>query len=65
MNKINIYEIKLSGSQLQEIFGISHMTVYRWKKRGMPYEQDGGKHVYYLKDVEDWMKANGVKVTFK
>lgn len=67
MNKTTIYDIKLTNKQLEEVLGVSHMTLYRWRKDGLPFEKDGGLLVYNLGDVERWLDKQGAtnKISFR
>ena len=69
MNTNNmIYELDLTSDQLESILGVSHMTIYRWRKDGLPFVKNGTKNSsvrFKLSEVEDWLEANDVKISYR
>lgn len=71
MNKVSIYNLKLTNEQMMEILGVSYITLVRWRKKGMPFSQEGTSIRYNLADVEKWLEDQGAttktetKTTFK
>lgn len=67
MNKVSIYNLKLTNEQMREILGVSHITLTRWRKRGMPFFHEGTSIRYKLADVEKWLETQGAstKTSFK
>ena len=67
MNTVSIYTLKLTNEQMMEILGVSYITLTRWRKKGLPFFQEGTSIRYKLADVEEWLKDQGaaVKTTFK
>jgi len=65
VNENIIYELELTADQLQYIFNVSHMALYRWRKEGMPFIRDGGKVRYKLADVEEWLNSQNARVTVR
>lgn len=67
MNKVSIYNLKLTNEQMMEILGVSYMTLVRWRKKGLPFSQEGTSIRYKLAEVESWLEDQGasIKTTFK
>ena len=71
MKQLTIYNLNLTNEQMMEILGVSYPTLVRWRKKGMPYFQEGTSIRYKLSDVEDWLNQEGAttktetKTTFK
>lgn len=69
MNTNNmIYELDLTSDQLESILGVSHMTIYRWRKEGLPFVKNGTKNSsvrFKLEEVEKWLEENEVKVIYR
>lgn len=42
--------------KLGKILGVSRHTVYNYCKQGMPYIQRGGKRIFELDKVMEWVK---------
>lgn len=51
--------VKVNKSQLEEILGVSHVTLTEWQEQGLPIEvraeRKGQSHTYETKQVIDWM----------
>lgn len=52
----------MSAYEVAEKLGISHMTVYNWQKKGLPYKEvrRGIKifKLYELEAVKKWIEEN-------
>lgn len=66
MNTNNmIYELELTSDQLENILGVSHMTLYRWRNDGLPFIKKGKNVRFKLSDVETWLETNDVKISYR
>lgn len=61
---------RLSTQQLQQVFGVAHMTVYNWRKGSanrtpLPFEVDDPKAIkprihFLVRVIKAWAKENDV-----
>lgn len=66
MNTNNmIYELELTSDQLENIFGVSHMTLYRWRNDGLPFIKKGKNVRFKLSDVEAWLEENNIRISYR
>lgn len=50
----------INTKQLAEHFGVSEMTIFRWRKNGMPYKNLNYNMCRYNLDlVEKWLEERG------
>lgn len=59
---VNIYDLRLTNEQMMDILGVSHMTLFRWREKGLPHIMEGSSIRYKLADVEQWLKDQGASV---
>ena len=59
---VNIYDLRLTNEQMKEILGVSHMTLFRWREKGLPYVMEGSNVRYKLADVEKWLEEQGATI---
>lgn len=59
-----IYELELTTDQLEIILGVSHMTLFRWRKKGLPSVKKGNNIRFKLAAVEKWLKQENIKISF-
>ncbi len=52
----SIERIFLTFSEAQEFLGISHQTVYKLMKEGLPSHKIGKKRVFLKEDLIRWIK---------
>jgi len=52
----SIERIFLTFSEAQEFLGISHQTVYKLMKEGLPSHKIGKKRVFLKEDLISWIK---------
>lgn len=66
MNTNNmIYELELTSDQLENILGVSHMTLYRWRNDGLPFIKKGKNVRFKLSDVETWLEENDIRISYR
>jgi len=66
MNTNNmIYELELTSDQLENILGVSHMTLYRWRNDGLPFIKKGKNVRFKLSDVEAWLEENDIRISYR
>lgn len=53
-----IERIFLSFSEAQEFLGVSHQTVYKLMKDGLPSHKIGKKRVFLKEDLVKWIKEH-------
>lgn len=54
----------LNTPELEDIIGVKRMTLYLWRKKGLPYYQGPSKispPMYLLSEVKEWLKENNLK----
>ena len=56
--KQEIERIFLSFSEAQEFLGVSHQTVYKLMKDGLPSHKIGKKRVFLKEDLVKWIKEH-------
>jgi len=54
----NTERIFLSFSETQEFLGVSHQTVYKLMKEGLPSHKIGKKRVFLKEDLVRWIKEH-------
>jgi excisionase family DNA binding protein len=54
----NIERIFLTFSEAQEFLGVSHQTVYKLMKEGLPSHKIGKKRVFLKEDLINWIKEH-------
>jgi len=54
----SIERIFLTFSEAQEFLGISHQTVYKLMKEGLPSHKIGKKRVFLKEDLIRWIKEH-------
>jgi len=50
--------IYLTFQETQEFLGVSHQTVYRLIKQGLPSHKIGKKRVFLKEELTDWIKQH-------
>jgi len=60
-----IYELELTSDQLENILGVSHMTLYRWRNDGLPFIKKGKNVRFKLSDVEAWLEENDIRISYR
>lgn len=50
--------IFLNFSEAQEFLGVSHQTVYKLMKAGLPSHKIGAKRVFLRDDLQKWIKEH-------
>ena len=53
-----VERIFLSFTETQEYLGVSHATIYRLMKTGLPSHKIGKKRVFLKEDLVDWIKGH-------
>lgn len=53
-----IERIFFSFAETQEFLGVSHQTIYKLIKEGLPSHKIGNKRVFLKKDLETWIKEH-------
>ncbi|RJO63024.1 MAG: DNA-binding protein [Dehalococcoidia bacterium] len=56
--KEKIDRIFLSFTDAQEFLGVSHQTVYKLMKEGLPSHKIGKKRVFLKEDLVMWIKQH-------
>ena len=56
--KEKIERIFLSFTEAQEFLGVSHQTVYKLMKDGLPSHKIGKKRVFLKEDLVRWIKEH-------
>jgi len=56
--KNDIERIFLSFQETQEFLGISHQTVYKLMKEGLPSHKIGKKRVFLREDLVRWINEH-------
>ena len=56
--KRSVERIFLSFTETQEYLGVSHATIYRLMKVGLPSHKIGKKRVFLKEDLVDWIKGH-------
>jgi excisionase family DNA binding protein len=51
----SIERIFLTFAEAQEFLGVSHQTVYRLMKQGLPSHKIGKKRVFLKQDLTKWI----------
>lgn len=54
----NIERIFLTFSEAQEFLGVSHQTIYKLMKDGLPSHKIGKKRVFLKEDLVKWIKEH-------
>jgi len=54
----NIERILLTFSEAQEFLRVSHQTVYKLMKEGLPSHKIGKKRVFLREDLIKWIKEH-------
>ena len=47
--------LSLSINQVSEMFCVSRQTIYKWRKRGMPYIVIGGTVRFSYEEIMNWV----------
>ena len=53
----------LDSHEMSEIFGISRLTLARWRERGLPYIRIGIKCYFIESSILEWLKTLEVRET--
>ena len=56
--KDNIDRIFFTFAEAQEFLGVSHQTVYKLMKEGLPSHKIGVKRVFLKEDLVQWIKEH-------
>ena len=56
--KENIDRIFFTFAEAQEFLGVSHQTVYKLMKEGLPSHKIGVKRVFLKEDLVKWIKEH-------
>ena len=56
--KQTIERIFLGFTEAQEFLGVSHATIYRLMKQGLPSHKIGKKRVFLKEDLVRWIKEH-------
>lgn len=54
----SIERIFLTFSEAQEFLGVSHQTLYKLMKEGLPSHKIGKKRVFLKEDLVRWIKEH-------
>ncbi|MFC1938848.1 helix-turn-helix domain-containing protein [Chloroflexota bacterium] len=54
----DIERIHLTFTEAQEFLGVSHQTVYKLMKEGLPSHKIGKKRVFLKEDLIRWIKEH-------
>ena len=54
----NIERIHLTFAEAQEFLGVSHQTIYKLMKEGLPSHKIGKKRVFLKEDLVKWIKEH-------
>ena len=54
----NIERIFFTFQEAQEFLGVSHQTIYRLMKQGLPSHKIGKKRVFLKEDLINWIKEH-------
>jgi len=52
----NVERIFFSFTEAQEFLGVSHQTIYKLMKEGLPSHKIGKKRVFLKEDLVKWIK---------
>ena len=61
----DLNKIEYTTKQLTEIYGVAHMTVWRWRQQGMPFIKRGKRVTFVLEDVKKWLDEQGYKMSLR
>ena len=53
-----IERIFLTFAETQEFLGVSHQTIYKLMKEGLPSHKIGKKRVFLKEDLVSWIKSH-------
>ena len=54
----NVERIFYTFAETQEFLGVSHQTVYKLMKEGLPSHKIGKKRVFLKEDLVQWIKEH-------
>ena len=54
----NVERIFLNFREAQDFLGISHQTLYKLMKEGLPSHKIGKKRVFLTEDLVQWIKEH-------
>ena len=54
----NIERIHFTFTEAQEFLGVSHQTIYKLMKDGLPSHKIGKKRVFLKEDLANWIKEH-------
>ena len=57
-NKDNIDRIFFTFTEAQEFLGVSHQTIYKLMKEGLPSHKIGKKRVFLKEDLDRWIREH-------
>ena len=57
-DKKNIERIFMTFQEAQEFLGVSHQTVYKLMKQGLPSHKIGKKRVFLKEELVQWIKEH-------
>lgn len=56
--KGDIERIFFTFSEAQEFLGVSHQTIYKLMKEGLPSHKIGNKRVFLKEDLVNWIREH-------
>jgi excisionase family DNA binding protein len=54
----NVQRIFMTFQEAQEFLGVSHQTVYKLMKQGLPSHKIGKKRVFFKEELVQWIKEH-------
>jgi len=57
-SKGDIERIFFTFSETQEFLGVSHQTIYKLMKEGLPSHKIGKKRVFLKEDLVNWIREH-------
>jgi len=54
----DVERIFFTFQEAQEFLGVSHQTLYKLTREGLPSHKIGKKRVFLKEDLVDWIKAH-------
>ena len=54
----NVQRIFMTFQEAQEFLGVSHKTVYKLMKQGLPSHKIGKKRVFFKEELVQWIKEH-------
>lgn len=53
-----VEQVLLTFSEAQEFLRVSHQTIYKLMKEGLPSHKIGGKRMFLKEDLFEWIKRH-------